>query len=56
MGCAMEVVNELGHGLLEKPYDELLENHRLEDGGHPELQTGETGMEESCLVKECDQE
>ena len=56
VGCAMEVLNELGHGLLEKPYDELLENHSLEGGAYPELQAGETGMEESCFVKECDQE
>jgi GxxExxY protein len=24
MGCAMEVLNELGHGLLEKPYENAL--------------------------------
>lgn len=24
VGCAMEVVNELGHGLLEKPYENAL--------------------------------
>ena len=24
VGCAMEVLNELGHGLLEKPYENAL--------------------------------
>ena len=24
IGCAMEVLNELGHGLLEKPYENAL--------------------------------
>ena len=24
VGCAMEVLNELGHGLLEKPYEDAL--------------------------------
>ena len=24
IGCAMEVINELGHGLLEKPYENAL--------------------------------
>ena len=55
---AMEVLNELGHGLLQKPYENVLvvENHRLEGGAHPELQAGETEMEKSCSVRECDQE
>ena len=24
IGCAMEVINELGHGLIEKPYENAL--------------------------------
>ncbi len=23
VGCAMEILNELGHGLLEKPYENI---------------------------------
>ena len=43
MACAMEVLNELGHSLLEKPYENALavKNHRLEGGAHPELQAGD---------------
>ncbi len=36
-GCAMEVLNELGHGLLEKPYGNALvmeKNSLLKNKGH----------------------
>ena len=56
VGCAMEVLNGLRHGLLEKPYENALvvRSHRFEGGAHPELQAGETGMEKSCVVKKYD--
>mgnify|MGYP006444385795 CR=1 FL=1 len=37
VGCAMEVLNELGHGLLEKPYERALV-FELEDHGIPCMQ------------------
>jgi hypothetical protein len=45
VGCAIEVLNTLGHGLVEKPYENAL------GWRHPQLQAPEIRVGEDCLMK-----
>ena len=61
---AIEVFNGVGHGLIEKPYEnalvikfslrnELSANHRLACWSDRQFQTPQTGVGADCLMNSC---
>jgi len=54
VGCAVEVLNTIGHGLVEKPYENALNYLRIPGSAcwtNPQLQAQEIGMGGDCLMK-----
>jgi GxxExxY protein len=57
VGCAIEVLNRLGHGLVEKPYENALvvefslRRIPFKQWRHPQLQAPEIRVGEDRLIK-----
>ena len=64
VGCAIEVLNTLGHGLVEKPYEnalvvefgtwrdvELFAHYWSVSRRHSKFQASQTRMGEDCFIK-----